>query len=101
MENTLVTRVNHPKVPALSGTGAFIAGVFLTWLALILVLAARGEFAAPAGAPPLALLIGLLTPLSLFLLGYRTIPRCASLFCQSTFASLWGYRRGDGPALGF
>ena len=73
MENTLVTRVNHPQVPAISGTGAFIAGFFLTWLALILVLAARGEFAAPAGSPPLALLIGLLAPLSLFLLGYRTI----------------------------
>src|SRR3954468_7602066 len=73
MENTLVTRVNHPKVPALSGTGAFIAGILLTWMALILVLAARGEFAAPAGSPPLALLIGLLAPLSLFLLGYRTI----------------------------
>jgi hypothetical protein len=73
MENTLVTRVNHPKVSALSGTSAFIAGIFLTWLALILVLAARGEFAAPAGSPPLALLIGLLAPLSLFLLGYWTI----------------------------
>src|SRR5947207_890648 len=73
MKNTLVTRVNHPKVPALSGTGAFIAGFFLTWLALVLVLAARGEFAAPAGSPPLALLIGLLAPLILFLLGYRTI----------------------------
>jgi hypothetical protein len=50
-----------------------VAVFFLAWLALIFVLGARGVFVAPRGAPPLALLIGLLVPLSLFLLGYRTI----------------------------
>jgi hypothetical protein len=45
----------------------------LAWLALIFVLGARGAFVEPLGAPPLALLIGLLAPLTLFLLGYRTI----------------------------
>jgi hypothetical protein len=44
------------------------------WLGcVIFVLGAHGVFVAPWGAPPLALLIGLLAPLSLFLLGYRTI----------------------------
>jgi len=73
MENTVMSRVDQPKVLAVSGTGAFIAAFFLTWLGLIFVLGARGVFVAPRGAPPLALLIGLVAPVSLFLIGYRTI----------------------------
>ena len=73
MENTVISRVDQSKVLAVSGTGASVAVFFLAWLALIFVLGARGVFVAPRGAPPLALLIGLLAPLSLFLLGYRTI----------------------------
>jgi hypothetical protein len=73
MENTVLSGVNQPKVLAGSGTGAFVAVLFLSWLALIFVLGASGAFVAPRGAPPLALLIGLLAPLSLFILGYRTI----------------------------
>src|SRR3989442_7299153 len=74
MENTVISRVDQAKVPAVSGTGAFVAFFFLAWLALIFVLGARGVFVAPRGAPPLALLIGLLAPLGLFLVGYRPIP---------------------------
>src|SRR5947209_12118922 len=73
MENTVISRVNQPEVPAVSGIGAFVAVFFLAWLALIFVLGARGVFVAPSGAPPLALLIGLLAPLSLFLVGYLAI----------------------------
>ncbi len=73
MENTVTSRVDQSMVPAVSSTGAFVAASFAIWLALILVLGARGVFVAPRGAPPLALLIGLLAPLSLFLLGYWTI----------------------------
>jgi hypothetical protein len=73
MANTVLSRVDQPKVPAVCGIGTFVAVFFLAWLALIFVLGSRGVFVAPRGAPPLALLIGLLAPLSLFLLGYRTI----------------------------
>jgi hypothetical protein len=73
MKNTVISRVDERKVTAVSGTGAFVAVFFLAWLALIFVLGARGVFVAPRGAPPFALLIGLLAPLSLFILGYRTI----------------------------
>jgi hypothetical protein len=73
MENTLRSSVYQPKAPAVSGIGVVVAAFFLAWLALIFVLGARGAFIAPRGAPPLALLIGLLAPLGLFLLGYRII----------------------------
>jgi hypothetical protein len=72
MANTVIARVDQPKVSAISGIGTFIAVFFLAWLALIFVLGARGVFVAPQG-PPLALLVGLLAPLTLFLLGYKTI----------------------------
>lgn len=64
-----------PTIPTLSGTGAFVVTFFLGWLALVLFLGARGAFVAPDGAQPLALLIGLVAPLGLFLIGYRTIPK--------------------------
>jgi hypothetical protein len=73
MENTLASHIYQPKIPAVSGTGALVATFFLTWLALIFFLGARGAFVATQGAPPLALLTGLLAPLSMFLLGYWTI----------------------------
>jgi hypothetical protein len=73
MENILSSRLYQPKVPAVSATRAFVAAFFLAWLALILVLGARGAFVAPHGAPPLALLIGLVAPLGLFLLGYQAV----------------------------
>jgi len=73
MENTVISRVDQPKALAVSGAGAYVATFFLAWLALIFVVGARGGFVAPAGAPPLGLLIGLVAPLGLFLLGYRTI----------------------------
>jgi hypothetical protein len=73
MQNTVISRVDQPEVPAVSSTGAFVAVFFLAWFALIFVLGARGAFVTRPVAPPLALLIGLVAPLSLFLLGYRTI----------------------------
>ncbi len=73
MDNTLTARVDPQKIPMISGTGSLVAGFFLAWLALVLALAARGAFVAAQGAPPLALLIGLVAPLSLFLLAYWAI----------------------------
>lgn len=73
MANTVTSRINQPAVQAVPGIGTFVAIFFLAWLALILVLGARGVFVAQPGAPPLALLIGLLAPLTLFLAGYWTI----------------------------
>ena len=75
MANIAFSRIDQPQVPAASGAKASVAAFFLAWLALVFTLAARGAFIAAPGAPPLALLIGLLAPLSLFLIGYRTIPQ--------------------------
>jgi hypothetical protein len=73
MENIAVSHVGQSKVQPVSGIAAFAAVFFSAWLALILALGARGAFVAPSGAPPLALLISLVAPLSPFLLGYWTI----------------------------
>jgi hypothetical protein len=73
MVNTVVSHVDEPRVPAVSATGILVAVLFSAWLMLVFVLGARGVFVAPRGAPPLALLIGLVAPLSLFLVGYRVI----------------------------
>ncbi len=73
MADTVLSHLDQPKVPAIPRIGTFVAAFFAAWLALVLFLAARGAFVASGGAPPLALLIGLLAPLSLFLVGYWTI----------------------------
>lgn len=74
MANTIVTPLNRAKLPVPPVTGVFVGAFFLAWLALILTLGARGAFVAPAGAPPLALLIGLVAPLTLFVAAYAAIP---------------------------
>ena len=101
MENTVISRVDQPKVPAVSGIGTFVAVFFLGWLALIFVLGARGAFVAPRGAPPLALLIGLLAPLSLFLLGYRTIPPLREFILSADLRLIVGMQAWRWAGFGF
>ena len=101
MANTAVTQISEPKTPALSGTGAFVASFFLVWLALILVLGPRGVFVAPAGAPPLALLVGLLAPLSLFLMGYWTIPAIREFVLSADLRLIVGIQAWRWAGFGF
>jgi hypothetical protein len=101
MANTVLSRVDQPKVPAVSGTGAFVAAFFLAWLALISVLGARGAFVAPTGAPPLALLIGLLAPLGLFLIGYRTIPPLQEFILSADLRVIVGIQAWRWAGFGF
>ena len=101
MANTVLTRVDQPTIPALFGKRAFVATFFLAWLALVLVLGARGVFAAPAGTPPLALLIGLLAPLSLFLIGYRTIPALREFVLSADLRLIVGIQAWRWAGFGF
>lgn len=101
MENMVMARVDQSKVPAVSGTGAFVAAFFLAWLALILLLGARGVFVAPSGAPPLALLIGLLAPLGLFLLGYRTSAALREFILSADLRLLTGMQAWRWAGFGF
>jgi hypothetical protein len=73
MANTVVSHIDQPKVPAVSGIRGLVAFLFSAWLALVLVLAARGAFVGQPGTPPIALLISFVLPLSLFLIGYQTV----------------------------
>jgi hypothetical protein len=73
MENIVLPRERQTQVAATSGVGTFVAVFFLIWFALVFVLGARGAFVGTPGTPPIGLLIGLVAPLSLFLLGYWTI----------------------------
>jgi hypothetical protein len=101
MQNTVLSRVDQPKVPAVSGTGTFVAVFFLAWLALIFVLGARGAFVAPRGAPPLGLLIGLLAPLGLFVVGYRTIPQLREFILSADLRLIVGIQAWRWAGFGF
>ena len=101
MANTVLARVDQPTVPALSGTRALVATFFLGWLALVFVLSARGVFIAPAGTPPLALLVGLLAPLSLFLIGYRTIPALREFVLSADLRLIVGIQAWRWAGFGF
>ena len=101
MGNTIASRIDQPRVPAVSSTGTFVAGFFLAWLAVIFVLGARGVFVQPLGAPPLALLIGLLAPLSLFLVGYRTIPRLREFILSADLRIIVGIQAWRWAGFGF
>ena len=101
MENTVISRLYQPKVQTASGTGAFVAAFFLAWLVLVFFLGARGEFVAAPGAPPLALLIGLLAPLSLFLVGYWTIRPLREFILSADLRLLVGIQAWRWAGFGF
>ena len=101
MEDTVLSRIDQRKAPAVPGVGPFVAGFFLAWLALILVLGARSAFVAPLGAPPLALLIGLVAPLSLFVLGYRTIPALRDFILSADLRLIVGIQAWRWAGFGF
>jgi hypothetical protein len=73
MANIVASQIDRPKIPAVSSIRAVVAFLFSAWLALVLVLGARGAFVGQAGALPLALLISFVVPLGVFLVGYQTI----------------------------
>jgi hypothetical protein len=62
---------------------------------------ARGVFVAPRGAPPLALLIGLLAPLSLFLVGYRTSPPLREFILSADLRLIVGMQAWRWAGFGF
>jgi hypothetical protein len=101
MENTLASRLPQPSVPALSATGGLVAAFFAAWLAVVLYLGVRGAFVASPGAPPLALLIGLVAPLSLFLIGYSTIPQLREFVLSADLRLIVGIQAWRWAGFGF
>ena len=73
MANTIASHAGPSKLPAVSSIRGLIAFLFAAWLALVLILGARGAFVAERGAPTLALLLSLVGPLTLFFVGYQTV----------------------------
>ncbi len=100
MENIL-PRINHSKTSIPSATGPYVAAFFLAWFVFILILGARGVFVAPQGAPPLALLIGLLAPLTLFLLAYRTIAPLRQFILSADLRLIVGIQAWRWAGFGF
>ena len=101
MENTFNARIDQSKIPMLSGTGSLVAAFFLAWLGLVFVFGARGAFVAAQGAPPLALLIGLVAPLSLFLLGYWSIPSVREFILSADLRLIAGIQAWRWAGFGF
>jgi hypothetical protein len=101
MENTLNARVDQSKIPMFSGTGSLVAAFFLAWLALVFALGARGAFVTAPGAPPLALLIGLVAPLSLFLLGYWSIAPVREFILSADLRLIAGIQAWRWAGFGF
>jgi hypothetical protein len=59
-----------------SETTILVAASVVTWFAIVAVLGAHGGFVTPPGTPPLPILLGVLTPLAVFVAAYllsRTI----------------------------
>lgn len=101
MANTYLSNLDQPRAPAVPGAGAFVSGFFLAWLAAVAVLSARGAFIAAPGAPPLGLLIGLLAPLSLFLIAYRTVPALREFVLSADLRLIVGIQAWRWAGFGF
>jgi hypothetical protein len=101
MANIAVPNVGHRNLPVFSGTGTLIAVFFSAWLALVFILGARGAYVAQPGAPPIALLLGLLGPLTLFLLAYFTIRPVREFILSADLRLIVGMQAWRWAGLGF
>src|SRR5437868_4627530 len=101
MASTLVSHIDRPKVPTADGVGRFVAIFFAAWFTIVFFLGARGMFVAAPGAPPLALLIGLVAPLTLFLVGYRTIPALREFVLAADLRLIVGIQAWRWAGFGF
>jgi hypothetical protein len=70
MSNAVSSHSRQLKSPAARGAGLPVAVALAVWFALVFLLGAGGVFIAPRGAPPLALLISLITPITVFLAAF-------------------------------
>ena len=76
MANLALSHPAEPRSTVPSGTTILVAASVAAWFAMVAVLGVRGGFVTPAGAPPLPILLGVLTPLAVFFAAYllsRTI----------------------------
>jgi hypothetical protein len=71
MSYTTLSHSELPNTSKVSKIGPVVAIALAAWLAVVWVLGARGTFVTPRGTPPLALLIAVLSPILVFLAGYR------------------------------
>lgn len=101
MAHTVLSHADYPNIPMISGAGAFVASIFLAWLALVFVLGARGAFVTTPGAPPLALLISLVVPLGLFLVGYWTSPSLRQFVLSADLRLIVGIQAWRWAGFGF
>jgi hypothetical protein len=96
-----VSRIDQPNVPAISVVGAVVAAFFLAWLALVFVLGSAGAFVGARGAPPLALLIALLAPISLYVFAYLAIPSLRSFILSADLRVIAGIQAWRWAGFGF
>src|SRR5437763_15688198 len=101
MANAVATHTDQPRVSTAPGIGTFVAVFFAAWFALVFVLGARGAFVAAPDAPTLGLLIGLVAPLSLFLVGYRTIPALREFVLSADLRVIVGIQAWRWAGFGF
>jgi len=70
MSNAALSQSRQLKSLAARGAGLPVAVALAVWFALVFLLGAAGVFVIPRGAPPLALLISLTTPITVFLAAF-------------------------------
>ena len=72
MSNTVLSHPNRVNSPTAPDLRSVLTIIFAVWLALAFWLGARGTFVTPRGAPPIPLLLAVLTPVVVFLFAFWT-----------------------------
>jgi hypothetical protein len=101
MANAVAMHTGQPKVSAAPGIGTFVAVFFTAWLAVVLFLGARGAFVAAGDRPPLGLLIGVVLPLSIFVIAYLAFPAVREFILSADPRVLVGIQAWRWAGFGF
>jgi hypothetical protein len=71
MSTTVISHSSQPRFHIVSGARVAVALVLAAWFALVVTLGANGAFVSSPGAPPLAIAVGAVLPIILFLAALR------------------------------
>lgn len=101
MSNAALSHPAHPGSPTVPGISPLAAAVLAAWFALVVYLGARGAFVTPPGSPPLPILLGVMTPILVFLAAYRMSRSFRDLVLAADLRLLLGIQAWRFAGLGF
>jgi hypothetical protein len=101
MSNAVLPRSSRPSSPVVPAIKWVATGVLAVWFTVVILLGVYGAFVTPPGLPPLRILIGVMTPIIVFVGGVWTSRRFREFVLAGDLRLMMGIQAWRFAGLGF